>query len=767
MRKRILTGLVAIAALLSATSGAFASEPRQTYIITTSGSAYASVDSKIGALGGTTQQRWGSIHGYSAKLTASEANALANTAGVTAVTLDGVAHIQGTQNPTPSWGLDRTDQAALPLDSSYSYPDTAGLGVRIYIVDTGVQGNNPDFAGRMAPGIDEVTNGGNPAVDCNGHGTHTAGTAAGTVYGIAKFATIVPVRVLDCTGSGSYTGIVAGLNWIAANNPAGTPAVVSMSLGGGVDATLNATIATLASQNIISVVAAGNSNANACNYSPSSEPTAITVGATDTNDARASFSDYGSCVDLFAPGVNITSDLNSAAGGSQVMSGTSMATPHVTGAVAEYLSLFPTATTAQVTSALIGGAVPGIVGNSLTPNGNYLLNTSFINNLATPASAAPNTPTSLATGAVTATSVALSWVAPTNDNNNPATSYLVEYRPTSSSTWSSLRVGGASATVTGLTGVTSYDFRVSATNSIGTSAATSTVSATTLGSAPAAPTRLASSAITASSVTLSWTPPTNVGSSPITSYLVEYKRSNVASYTSTTVTTNSAVVSGLTAASTYNFRVSATNASGTSAPTAVLNATTSAVPVAPTAPRTLSTVTAYADAISLRWTAPTTSGGTLTGYIVQRNIAGTWTTIATVSGTTTTYVATGLSASTSNQFQVFATNAAGTSPASNTLTVTTGTGIPNAPSGLRTSGLNTSGATLTWSAVAAANYSSPTTYTVRVYQAGNVIQTFNGVTTASQVVGSLTTKTAYQFDVTATSNGVSGNSSIKTSFTTR
>jgi subtilisin family serine protease len=772
MRKRIFTGLLGIFALVSASSGAFAAEPRQTYIVITSGSSYSAVDSEIGALGGTTQQRWGAIHGFSASLTATEAAALSHTAGVTAVSPNSIAHIAATQNPTPSWGLDRTDQAALPLDNSFSYPDTAGAGVRVYIVDTGVQGNNPDFAGRMATGIDEVTANGNPAVDCHGHGTHTAGTAAGSVYGIAKFATIVPVRVLDCTGSGSYTGIIAGLNWIAANNPVGTPAVVSMSLGGVVDTTLNATIAILATKNIVSVVAAGNDGLNACNYSPASEPTAITVGATDTTDARASFSNYGSCVDLFAPGVNITSDLNSAAGGSQVMSGTSMATPHVTGAVAEYLSLNPTATTAQVTSALIGGAVPGIVGNSLTPGGNYLLNTTFINNLATPSTAVPNTPTALAAGTVTSTSVALSWVAPANTNSNPATSYKVEYKPTTGSSWSSLTSSSTSATVTGLTGLTSYDFRVSAVNSVGTGTATSSVSATTRGTAPAAPTGLNANGITSTSITLNWTPPTNVGSSPITSYTVEYKRSNVATYTSTTVTTNTAVISGLTAASAYNFRVSATNTSGTSSPSAVLNVSTSAAPVVPTvptAPRTLSTATAYGDAIAMRWTAPTTSGGTLTGYVVQRNVGGTWTTLATLSGTTTSYTATALTASTSYQFQVLATNATGPSPASNTLTVSTTSGTPATVAGLRSANLTTTGATLSWTAITAPNFSSPTTYNVRVYSSGTgaLLHSFIGVTSTTQAVATLTTKTAYQFDVTAVSNGISGTASNKTNFTTR
>ena len=769
MRRGFLTGLVAIAAVVTATSGAFAAQPRDTYIVTTSSSAFASVDKEIGRVGGVTQQRWSGVHGYSARLTATEAAALAKTAGVKSVSLDGVAHLMGTQTPTPSWGLDRTDQTNLPLDNSFAYPDTSGANVRVYIVDTGVQGNNPDFAGRMATGIDEVTANGNPAVDCQGHGTHTAGTAAGSVYGLAKFATIVPVRVLDCTGSGSYTGIIAGLNWIATNNPVGTRAVVSMSLGGGVSAALNSAIATLSAQNIISVVAAGNSNADACLSSPSSEPTAITVGASDINDARASFSNYGRCVDMFAPGVNIVSDLNSAAGGTQTMSGTSMATPHVTGAVAQYLSLNPTATTAQVTAAILGGATAGKVTNSLTPNGNYLLNTTFINNLATPATAAPTAPTALATGTVTNTSVALSWSAPANTNNNPATSYLVEYKPTSGSVWSSLTSFSTTATVTGLTGLTSYDFRVSSVNTIGTSSSSSVVTATTLGAVPAAPTGLSANSITATSVTLNWTAPTNTGGSPITSYRVEYKRSNVATYTVATASSSPYVLTGLTAASAYNFRVSATNVTGTSAATAVLNASTTAVPAAPTAPRSLVAATTYSNALALSWTAPATPGGTITSYEVQRNIAATWTSLATLAGTVTTYVATGLTPSTSYQFRVIASNATGSSPASNILTVSTNNGVPATVTRPAAGSLTTSGATLSWTAVTSPTLNAPVTYNVNVYLSGSPtpLQSFTGLTVVSKVVTGLTTRTAYQFDVTAVSNGVSGTPTAKAAFTTR
>jgi len=769
MRKGFITGLLASAAVLIAGSGAFAAEPTQTYLISTNGGSYASVDREIGQYGGITSARFGSISQFAARLTATQAAALAHAPGISGIAADGIAHIDATQAPTPSWGLDRTDQANLPLDTAFSYPDTAGAGVRVYIVDTGVQGDNPDFAGRMATGIDEVTPGGNPAVDCHGHGTHTAGTAAGSVYGIAKFATIVPVRVLDCTGSGTYTGIIAGLNWIAANNPVGTPAVVSMSLGGSVSTALNAAIASLASQNITSVVAAGNSNTDACTSSPSSEPTAITVGATDTNDARASFSNYGSCVDLFAPGVNITSDLNSSTGGSQVMSGTSMATPHVTGVVAEYLSLYPNATTAQVTAAVLAGATPNKVTNSLTAaSGSGLLNSTFINNLALPATAAPDAPSNLVAGTATGTSIAVSWSAPANTNNNPATSYFVEYKPTSGSTWTGVSTTSTSFTATGLTGATSYDFRVSAVNTIGTSAATAPVSASTLGTAPGTPTGLAVTATTSSSVALQWVAPVNSGSSPITSYKLEYKRSTSSTYTALTVNGTNTTVTGLASGATYNFRVSATNINGTSAPTATVNATTPVAATTPTAPRSLSVSATYGDAIGLRWSAPSNTGGGLTGYTIQRNIAGVWTTVGTTSASITSYVVTGLTPSTSNQFQVYASSAAGNGPAAS-LTATTGTGVPGKVGTISSSNLTSTGATLSWSALASPNYSTANTYNVTIYLAstGAVVQTLTGQTTNRVTVSGLTTLTSYQVDVTAVNNGVSGATSNKASFKTR
>jgi len=275
------------------------------------------------------------------------------------------------------WGLDRLDQRQLPLSGTFSYNKT-GAGVRAYIIDTGINTAHTQFGtpSRASSGYDAV-DGSLPAADCNGHGTHVAGTIGGSTYGVAKGVSLIAVRVLDCAGSGSTSGIIAGVNWVKSQKQASIPAVANMSLDGSYSSSLNTAVTNAINAGVTFVVAAGNSNANACNYSPASASGAVTVGATSNTDTRASFSNYGVCVDLFAPGVSITSAWYSSNTATAILSGTSMATPHVVGVVALYLQGHATATPATVRSAIFTAATAGIVKSPGTGSYNRLVFTSY------------------------------------------------------------------------------------------------------------------------------------------------------------------------------------------------------------------------------------------------------------------------------------------------------------------------------------------------------------------------------------------------------
>ena len=271
-----------------------------------------------------------------------------------------------------TWGLDRIDQRALPLNASYSYP-RRGAGVTAYVVDTGILASHADFAGRVRSGYSAI-NDGRGTADCNGHGTHVAGTIGGTTDGAAKSAALVPVRVLSCSGSGTLSGMVAGLDWVLAN--AKRPAVVNMSLGGGASSTVDAAVARVVAGGIPVVVAAGNENVDACTKSPARAASAITVGATTSTDARASYSNYGTCLDVFAPGSAIRSAWYTSSTAIATLSGTSMASPHVAGLVAMMLEGTPTATPAQLDERLKGSATLSKVTSAGTGSPNRLVHTS-------------------------------------------------------------------------------------------------------------------------------------------------------------------------------------------------------------------------------------------------------------------------------------------------------------------------------------------------------------------------------------------------------
>ncbi|WP_055716607.1 S8 family peptidase [Streptomyces torulosus] len=320
--------------------------------------------------GGTVQRTYRSaLNGYSAELSAAEARRLAADPAVASVEQNQILTADATQTNAP-WGLDRSDQASLPLSGTYTYPDPAGGGVTAYVIDTGVRITHSQISGRATNGYDAV-DGDNVAQDGNGHGTHVATTIAGSTYGIAKQAKIVAVRVLNNSGSGTTAGVVAGIDWVTANHSG--PSVANMSLGGGASAALDTAVRNSIASGVTYAVAAGNSSANASSYSPARVTEAITVGATTSTDARASYSNYGSVLDIFAPGSSITAGWNTSDTATNTISGTSMATPHVAGAAAVYLAGHPSATPAQVATALTGGAVTGKVTSTGTGSPNRLL----------------------------------------------------------------------------------------------------------------------------------------------------------------------------------------------------------------------------------------------------------------------------------------------------------------------------------------------------------------------------------------------------------
>ena len=268
------------------------------------------------------------LNGFAARLSDAQLRTLQRDPNVVAIEPDQVVHALTTQSPTPSWGIDRIDQRNLPLSNSYTYTSN-GQGVTAYIIDTGIDPSHPNFGSRAAVAYDAL--GGN-GIDCHGHGTHVAGTIGSAAYGVAKRVQLRGVRVLDCNGSGSFADVLEGIDWVAANSPG--PSVANMSLGGGFSAAVNNATANLSNSGVAVAVAAGNSGSDACTYSPASTPQAITAAASDSADRSASFTNHGSCVDLYAPGVSITSTyLN---GGTAVLSGTSMASPHVAGVAAIY-----------------------------------------------------------------------------------------------------------------------------------------------------------------------------------------------------------------------------------------------------------------------------------------------------------------------------------------------------------------------------------------------------------------------------------------------
>ncbi|GKV74631.1 S8 family serine peptidase [Pseudarthrobacter sp. NCCP-2145] len=314
-----------------------------------------------------------------------QAAALARSPRISAIEPDAFVSVSETQQSAP-WGLDRIDQSALPFSGTFT-PPSSGASVNVYVIDTGVLATHQEFGGRVAAGWSFVADGLGSG-DCSGHGTHVAGIIAGKTFGVAKAATITPVRALSCDGSGFYSNIIAGLDWIASHHAEGIPAVANLSLGGPVSSVLDAAVRGVINDGVTAIVASGNSAIEACNASPARVPEAVTVAASDSSDRQATFSNHGSCVDLYAPGVNIPSAGHTSTTAVSTLSGTSMATPHVAGAAALALAQKPGQSPGGISAGLISNATPGVITNASAGTPNRLLNLGPVAQLVAPAAPA-------------------------------------------------------------------------------------------------------------------------------------------------------------------------------------------------------------------------------------------------------------------------------------------------------------------------------------------------------------------------------------------
>jgi hypothetical protein len=675
---------------------AYAAVVRIPYIVQTTAAGQDDVLKEIFSFGEVPLDQLDLVmDGFTVPLTEYEASLLAANPNVLHIQEDQKTILLETQTPTPSWGLDRIDQQTKTLDSTYNYPVDGGKGVRVYVVDTGVAATNSEFEGRMLPGFDAL--GENLAsTDCHGHGTHVAGTVAGTKFGVAKAASIVPVRVLGCSGSGSTSGILKALDWILANHPAGTPALVSMSIGGPGQTLFNAGVKKVFDAGILPVVAAGNSNANACNYSPAGTPEAFTVGASDVNDSRASYSNYGDCVDIFAPGSSIVSASASNPTGSTTMSGTSMATPHVTGLAALYLAQNPTSSPTQVVNAIRDNGILNAINNAQSQFGNILINNNFIRG-ATPVTPNPNpvlnAPDQVASVTVTATtgnSGTVSWVDGPSDGGSPITGHVVRALAPGAIFAIANAVRGAnvtSYTLNGLEANTQYTFSVYAYNDIGSGKVSAGVVAKTAVGVPTAPVGLVAKP-GSTTASLTWTP-SNDGGSPITWFAIEtYSTATGKWTTSGTSTSPSITLTGLAAGSSYMARVKANNAFGSSLVSKSVSFTTDAA--APDVPTGLTVVKVTEGSAEVAWNPVTsTSPNLAVSYIVSYAIESSQL-LQHVNSATPSITLSPLAAGRKYSFTVRSQVGTTVSGSSTAATFTTTAVAPGAPAGVQVSG--TSGA---------------------------------------------------------------------------
>ena len=514
MRKiRVLFVLLLAVAMGATSSVAAVADTRATYIVMPEAGAAEEVAALLATLGETPEEQFALVDDlFIINLMPDTAAQLADNPLIAFIELDAPVSTSATQNPTPSWGLDRIDGT---MDGTFRFPDEAGEDVKVYVFDTGVDATHPDLVGRVSRGFDVIGN--NEAnTDCHFHGTHVAGTIAGTKFGVAKKASVIPLRVLGCTGSGSLSGVIRAINWTIASHAPGDAAVANLSLGGGRSQSLNQAIANMVDAGITTVVAAGNSFGDACSWSPSSAPEAITVGATDRFDNRASFSNSGECVDTFAPGVAIPSADSRNHANVLALSGTSMAAPHVAGVAALILSQSPNARPDQVETFIYQLSRPGIVNNARTDRGNRMT-------ISPAPGAAPLPSLPSAPGGLSASSSGRGFVEFSWNSVSGASSYEIEFRKSSENAFSKTTSDVTKFRVTGLAGGESASLRVRAVTDKGTTRFSSTAIGAASIEAPSVVRNLSLSASAKTAADLTWDQPENLGGTASVSYRVEMR----------------------------------------------------------------------------------------------------------------------------------------------------------------------------------------------------------------------------------------------------
>lgn len=594
--------------------------------------------------------------GEIADLSASQVKSLRLNPKVSLIEADAPVSVEAMQSPV-TWGLDRIDQRTTAASNSYSY-DTTGSGVKAYVVDSGILATHTDFGGRVTSGTNAYSgvNDGRGTSDCDGHGTHVAGTIGGTTYGVAKEVTLVPVRVLDCTGGGTASGIINGLNWIIGNHPAGAPAVANLSLGlspnTAVDNAVKATIA----DGVSVAVAAGNENKNSCERSPSRIAAAITVGAVDSSDRRAYFSNFGSCVDLFAPGVSITSDWKD--GGTMVVSGTSMATPHVAGTIALILGVTPTRTPADVSTDLKALATTGVILDPGEKSPNLLLHTGAT---PPPITEPPVAPTTVSASTPRNAATTVSWIPTTS---TPILDQTVNtYR--NGTLLSSTIVASTIRTMTysSMTAGASYTFTVQARNIIGLSTESSESAAVVWRTVPSTPTAVTASSNPSGTASLSWSI-TSDGGSELTEQVVRaYKGSDLVATTSLSGSTiGFTTPTPLELGVAYRFTVQVRNSIGLSAISGYSNSVV--VTNAPSAPTNVVAAVKSTSNAKISWRPGSNGGSPFIGQVVRAYANGTYHASFDVSGSAKSLTLTNMSPGVSYTFTVQARNLVGSGPES-------------------------------------------------------------------------------------------------------